>query len=60
MARAPRGVTLVELLVSLTVSTVVIAGPVPLLSAQQRAFRTSAADRAMQACRSFARCATIW
>jgi type IV pilus assembly protein PilW len=48
MTRAPRGVTLVELLVSLTVSTVVVVGAVTLLSAQQRAFRTSAADRAMQ------------
>lgn len=46
--RAPRGVTLVEMLISLVITTVVIAGALALLVAQQRAYRSSAADRAMQ------------
>lgn len=46
--RAPRGLTLVEMLISLVISTVVIAGALALLVAQQRAYRSSSADRAMQ------------
>jgi type IV pilus assembly protein PilW len=45
---AERGVTLTELLVSLVVSAIVCAGALSLLTQQQRAFQTSASDRAMQ------------
>ena len=46
--RAQAGFTLVELLVAMTISAVVCAGALALLSSQQRAFRSSAADRALQ------------
>ena len=46
--RAPRGVTLVEMLVALAIGAVVIAGALSLMVAQQRAYRVSAADRAIQ------------
>jgi prepilin-type N-terminal cleavage/methylation domain-containing protein len=44
----PRGFSLVELLVSLVVSTVVIAGAVALMLASQRNFRSTASSRALQ------------
>lgn len=46
--RSQRGFTLVELLVSMGIAAVVCAGALALLSSQQRAFRSSAADRALQ------------
>ncbi len=46
--RAARGLTLVEMLLSLAIGSVVIAGALALLIAQQRAYTSSAADRAMQ------------
>lgn len=46
---APRGFTLVELLIALTVSTVVVGAALLLLNVQQRSFRDGAGDRALQA-----------
>lgn len=43
-----RGFTLTELLVSLVVTAVVAAGAFALMVSQQRAFRSSASDRALQ------------
>ena len=43
-----RGFTLTELLVALVVSVIVIAGALGLHVAQQRSFRASAGDRALQ------------
>jgi type IV pilus assembly protein PilW len=45
---AERGFTLVELLVAVAVSVLVVAGAIGLLVAQQRVFRTTTADRAVQ------------
>jgi prepilin-type N-terminal cleavage/methylation domain-containing protein len=42
------GFTLVELLISLTISAIVVAGALALLSSQQRTFQSSSADRAVQ------------
>jgi type IV pilus assembly protein PilW len=42
------GFTLVELMVTVTLSVVVILGALALLGGQQRAFRSSAGDRALQ------------
>jgi type IV pilus assembly protein PilW len=44
----PPGFTLVELLVSLVISAVVIAGALALLTSQQHTFQRSSADRAVQ------------
>jgi type IV pilus assembly protein PilW len=46
--RSQRGFTLVELLVAMGIAAVVCAGALALLSSQQRAFRSSAGDRALQ------------
>lgn len=46
--RSQGGFTLVELLVSMGIAAVVCAGALALLSSQQRAFRSSASDRALQ------------
>lgn len=46
--RAARGVTLLELVVAMAVSTLVAAAGVVLLVSQQRAFRSGSDDRAMQ------------
>lgn len=43
-----RGFTLVELLVAVTVSVLVVSGAIGMLVAQQRVFRTTSADRAVQ------------
>jgi type IV pilus assembly protein PilW len=42
------GFTLVELLISLVISAIVVAGALALLSSQQRTFQSSSADRAVQ------------
>ncbi len=47
-SRPEAGFTLVELLVGLVTSAIVIAGALALLLGQQRAFRDSAGDRALQ------------
>jgi type IV pilus assembly protein PilW len=44
----PRGFTLVEMVIALGVSTIVIFGAVTLLVSQQRIFRTTGRDRALQ------------
>jgi prepilin-type N-terminal cleavage/methylation domain-containing protein len=46
--RAPRGLTLVEMMIALTVSALTIAAAASLLVHQQRAFVTGSADRAQQ------------
>lgn len=46
--RRPRGFTLVELLVGVAVGAIVVGAAVALLSAQQRSFRSSSDDRALQ------------
>jgi len=46
--RPPRGVTLIELVVAMAVSTLVAAAGVALLVSQQQAFRSGSDDRAMQ------------
>jgi type II secretory pathway pseudopilin PulG len=43
-----RGFSLVELMIALVISMVVIAGALALLTSQQRSFRASASDRALQ------------
>jgi type IV pilus assembly protein PilW len=45
---APAGFTLVELLVSLVISAIVIAGALALLTSQQHTFQRSSTERAMQ------------
>ncbi len=47
-ARPGRGFTLVELLVSLLVSSIVVGGALILLTSQQRAFQSGSGDRALQ------------
>jgi type IV pilus assembly protein PilW len=46
--RRPVGFTLIELMISLLVSTMVVAAAVALLIGQQRLFQTSSGDRALQ------------
>lgn len=46
--RRTRGFSLVELMVALVISMVVIAGALALLTSQQRSFRSSSSDRALQ------------
>lgn len=46
--RAPRGLTLVEMLIALTVSALTIAAAATLLVSQQRAFVAGSGDRAQQ------------
>ena len=48
LGREARGFTLTELLVGLVVTAIVAAGALSLLVGQQRAFKGSASDRAMQ------------
>lgn len=45
---APRGYTLVELIIGVVAASFVVAGAVSLLIGQQRRFQTSAADRGLQ------------
>jgi type IV pilus assembly protein PilW len=47
-SRRGRGFTLVELMISLAISVVVIAGSLSLLNAQRRSFAAGSADRALQ------------
>lgn len=48
MTRSPRGYSLVELLIAITVAFVIIAGAISLLNGQMRSFQTGTQDRALQ------------
>ncbi|MFT3914283.1 MAG: hypothetical protein QM704_09245 [Anaeromyxobacteraceae bacterium] len=48
MIRSPRGYSLVELLISIAVAFVIIAGAIALLNGQMRSFQTGTQDRALQ------------